>query len=367
MYQKLLIHLKTRNNNRGGSLIAVLVIAVVGMIMLQMLTITSRSTVKKSGNHVAKMSSFNIAEAGKEDFYSKIRSKKFTPLPNTHVTISSDHPFAGGTFTVTCKTGSNPESLYIRTTGAIRSETTNIAITALFAPEIPISNFSNRTGGAIVSRYDVDINGSCEVDGNNYDSLNKLVPSKPGVYGVWTCMSLTLEGSASAGGNGQSPVGKKDLPTYSNIVAFEHAAVPSTLSSPEAFLGVPSGGLNKFKKASLTTPFHGVVYIEDDVGPVHFGNSSGILIVHNASKTATLKANGGTFKGLIICDDIDKVNGGIDILGAVVSLSESTGKWDFNGNSSIHYSSQVLDNLQDYCDNIEMRLDEKAWKEVSHF
>jgi hypothetical protein len=366
MDKRLWILLRNQNNNNGGSLIAVLIIAVVGMIMLQMLTFSSRSTVKKSGHHIAKMSSLNIAEAGKEDFYSKIRSGKFKPQPNTYTTISSDRPFAGGTFTVTCETGANPEILNIRTSGVIRGETTNVEITALFAPEIP-TDLSKNVGGAIISRYDVDINGSCTVDGNDYDSLNILIPSKTGVYGVWTCMSLTLQGAASTGGNGQTPVDRKDLPAWRSVVAYENAPVPASLSSPEAFLGVPSGSLEKFRTSNLTTPFHGIVYIDQDIGPVHFGNSSGILIVHNATKTATLKANGGTFKGLIICDDIDKINGGLDILGAVVSLSESTGNWDFNGNSSIHYSSQVLDNLQNYCGNNEMHLDEQSWKEVAQF
>jgi hypothetical protein len=357
---------RNQNNNNGGSLIAVLIIAVVGMIMLQMLTFSSRSTVKKSGRHMAKMSSLNIAEAGKEDFYSKLKSKQFIPQPNTNVTISSNKPFAGGTFTVTCETGSNAEMLYITSSGAIGGETTNVEITALFAPEIP-TDLSKRVGGAIVSRYNVDINGSCTVDGNDYDSLNNLHLPISGVYGVWTCMELFLQGSAQTGGGGQTPVNKKDLPAWRSVVAYENAPVTASLSSPEAFLGVPSGSLEKFRTSNLTTPFHGIVYIDQDIGPVHFGNSSGILIVHNATKTATLKANGGTFKGLIICDDIDKVNGGLDILGAVVSLSESTGNWNFVGNSSIHYSSQVLDNLQNYCENNGMHLDEQSWKEVAQF
>jgi hypothetical protein len=356
--------LQHHNNNNGGSLIAVLILAVIGMIMLQMLTFSSRSTIKKSGRHMAKMSSLNIAEAGKEDFYSKLRSKQFKPQPNTKVTISSNKPFAGGTFTVTCQTGANPEMLYITSCGAVRGETTSVEITALFAPEIP-SELSKKVGGAIVSRYDVDINGSCTVDGNDYDSLNNLRLPMSGVYGVWTCMQLTLQGNAETGGSGHIPVDKKDLPAWRTIVAYENAPVPSSLSSPEAFLGVPPGSLEKFKVSNLITPFHGVVYIDQDAGPVHFGNSSGILIVHNSSKTATLKANGGTFKGLIICDDIDKINGGLDILGAVVSLSESTGNWNFVGNSSVHYSAQVLDNLQNYCGNIEMHLDEQSWKEVA--
>jgi hypothetical protein len=78
-----------------------------------------------------------------------------------------------------------------------------------------------------------------------------------------------------------------------------------------------------------------------------FGISSGVLVVHNAAGNAAIKnLNSGTFKGLIIADDIEKIH--MTIIGAVVSLTTSpSGNCIGNGSGQILYSTEALEQAAD--------------------
>jgi hypothetical protein len=98
---------------------------------------------------------------------------------------------------------------------------------------------------------------------------------------------------------------------------------------------------------------------------LHLGNSSGILIVHNSTKTANLHLNGGTFKGILIVDEMDKLNGNADVIGAVVALSDyaCAGKFG-NGNSRVLFSSYVINNLGKFCSEMDKSVRELSWVEL---
>jgi len=179
-----------------------------------------------------------------------------------------------------------------------------------------------------------------------------------------TCGLLSLEGSATIGGNGVVPVDNKGLEAVDSLVAQQNASVSSIFDSPEAFLGLPDGTLEQFKTATLTTPFNSLVYITQDyVGPVDFGNSSGILVVHNQFKTSELQITTGVFKGLIICDRMARISGNAEIIGAVVTLSDAEVSTFGTGTAIIKYSRPVLEKLTDYCRNFKKRVVEIAWEE----
>ena len=74
---------------------------------------------------------------------------------------------------------------------------------------------------------------------------------------------------------------------------------------------------------------------------------SGILVVHNSKKNATMDnastPPGEFFKGLLIADDISRLH--MDLIGAIVSLSTSpAGNVIGNGNSTLRYSGQAINN-----------------------
>ena len=98
--------------------------------------------------------------------------------------------------------------------------------------------------------------------------------------------------------------------------------------------------------SKLTWPLTGVTYVE-------LGNNgtwqsmsidgSGILVVHNSYLNAQMKnLNSGTFKGLIIADDIVHIHS--TIIGAVVGLTPnpSDGNCIGNGNGSVLYSAEAI-------------------------
>lgn len=212
-------------------------------------------------------------------------------------------------------------------------------------PANTIELVMNRVRGAITARYSTRLTGSVVIDGRNHDTFDNLVGT--GVFGVYTSGIMDLYGRAMIGGNGIAPVTMPN-PT----VCKENAPEYSYYSSPEAFLGLDEGSLDAYKipASEFTTPFEGVVYVTDELGPVNFVNSRGILIVHNQLSDAKLTLISGRFKGLIICDVMHRINGVPVILGAVVTLSgEITSRFG-NGYARIHYSSETLEELPSYCD-----------------
>ena len=94
-------------------------------------------------------------------------------------------------------------------------------------------------------------------------------------------------------------------------------------------------------------PFNGILYVDGNyTQPPDL--SSGILIVHNSTNTANLgNWNGGTFKGVVIADGINKINGNVTIIGAVYGWgTASTIEVDITaGTPQIKYSKCVLDGL----------------------
>lgn len=180
--------------------------------------------------------------------------------------------------------------------------------------------------------------GGVNIDGRDHDQDGNLT-GDPGVPGIATpAGSFNQGGSSTVGGNGAAPA----LPA--NPAAIETGVDPLG-STPEEILGLAPGALDAYKSATPpTAPFSGINYVTGDWTSADIDGSSGILIVHNDASTALLKNIHGTFKGLIIADDVVHINAGTLILGAVFGL-KSDGVTIGNGNSDIKYSSEVLANL----------------------
>jgi len=112
-------------------------------------------------------------------------------------------------------------------------------------------------------------------------------------------------------------------------------------------------------------PFRGILYVDGDYEMPPDG-STGVLIVHHRNQqgqngctnpagcdVANLgNFNGGTFKGLIIADKINKINGNAQIIGAIFgfgSTVDGVNVDDITGTPNIKYSKCVLDGLnQDF-------------------
>ncbi len=201
-----------------------------------------------------------------------------------------------------------------------------------------------RKGGVVNPRAAVAIsgiastNGSVIVDGREHDSDGNLTGA-PGVYGISTSSSTFNQGGNSkVGGNGIAPA------KPANPASYEVNA-PALSTTPEGILGLDSGALDSYQTTTPPSgPFNGILYLTSSWDGVNLEGSSGILICHNSAGTAYLKNIHGTFKGLIISDDIIHINGDSKIIGAVYGM-KTGGVTLGNGSGEVKFSTQVLSSL----------------------
>lgn len=325
----------TTFSNKGGSLVAVLVIAVIATMILQSIAFSTRSTLKSSGKHVSKVSVLNIAEAGKERVIAQLRERTLTFSANQNSTIYSDESFGAGKYTVRCSTSTSIDTVIIFSTGVQGADTSKLAIVAYIQPD---GNASGWIKAAVTARTDVSTLGNMEIDGRNYRDNNSNFGALDtgGVWGVAAGGTVTAGGSSAIGGNITAP----QKPALSGVTVKEFIDTSSYPQTPEEVLGLSPGALDAYKVSSCPAQVSGITYCET---ADNFVNGSGILIVHNNSGTASFGNYHGHFKGLIIVDEVKHVNGGASVLGAVFLLGRTVGGNCFgNGNSKVHYSAKVL-------------------------
>lgn len=210
--------------------------------------------------------------------------------------------------------------------------------------------------GGITARSVVKTLGNLVIDGRDHDLNGNLLLGQ-GTMGVSTTQTYDQGGASRAGGTAAGGIDHIPAkPADASIV--EEGATYTFPSDPDAVFGHPSGSLKAMAQsgvnggqyvtdpAHLTFPLTGVTYVElasgATWGGIDFGNSSGVLVVHNSSVNAVMKnLNGGSFTGLIIADDIEHIHA--DVIGAVVSLTTTpSGNCIGNGSGSILYSSAAL-------------------------
>jgi len=215
--------------------------------------------------------------------------------------------------------------------------------------------------GAITANTTVSTLGGFTMDGREHDINGNLIAGQ-GTLAVSTAGDFDQGGASTGGGTDNGVDYPPSSPAHASIYE-EHASwtggFPTTPDSVMggASQGYPEGRLKALAQsganggqyvtnpASLTFPLSGVTYVELASGgtwqSMDFGSSTGILIVHNSARNATIKnLNSGTFKGLIIADDVDKIH--CSILGGVVVL-KSIGNCIGNGSGNVKYCSEVID------------------------
>jgi hypothetical protein len=347
-------------NNKGSTLVFVLSLAIVLNIVFVSVYLSVNHTQKASGTKRVQVSALALAEAGKEKLYGAITQKTFIPVQNTRVSVYTDVQLNKGKFSVTCSSNVYLDTFWIESIGQENTNSTTISVVASMRPSINLP--SHPVKAAVTARTSIVVKGNINIDGRDHDTDGVVIDA--GLYGVSTCDSLFIEGSATVGGSGVAPVDKSVISTVRSTVAEEEVAVTAQLNSPESFLGLPAGSLDSYKTTLLTTPMNGLVYVTNSAGPVHFDSSSGILIVHNSAKNAELQITNGYFKGLIIVDLMAKISGNAKIVGAVVTLNDGEVSTFGTGTADILYSSYVMANLGKYCKNIKNKVNEISWKEI---
>lgn len=228
---------------------------------------------------------------------------------------------------------------------------------------------------ALTSNSSAGLSGNITIDGRNH-TVNGTLDSndgntgacdenKPAVTVTDSTKYIDDQGSVALNGHSDYASGDPEYTTKDESIVYV---------TPEHVLGLEPGDLDSAIQdaATYVTPdtLSGLVYVNGDYGAGEAGgnevNGTGILIVHNplfnprehdpadplydsakASDAAYAPANlgninGGTFRGLIIADKIERINGNIDIFGAVVSLSEIDITLVGTGTAQILYSCTAL-------------------------
>jgi hypothetical protein len=236
------------------------------------------------------------------------------------------------------------------TAGGSSGETADTVEVLVQLPTVPPG-----VRGGITANSTVRTLGSLIIDGRDHDLSGELVAGD-GTMGVSTTQTFDQGGSSTGGGT----AGGVDYAPAdpANPAIIEENAVYDFPASPDSVFGYASGTLKAMAQSGanggqyvtnpgdLTFPLSGVTYVELASGEtwqsMDFGASTGVLVVHNSAGNAVIKnLNSGTFKGLIIADDIEKIH--LDIIGAVISLTTSpSGNCIGNGSGQLLYSRAAL-------------------------
>ena len=215
---------------------------------------------------------------------------------------------------------------------------------------------------AITTNNPIKTLGGLIVDGRNH-TMNGALLNNSGTLGIWTTKTLSQSGNSKIGGTALGVDYVPSKPGNSSTIKTGQTYPGGYPSSPDSILGGPSMGFAEGRLKSialsgiggsqyvtnpalLSSPMRGVTYVELPSGGVWQSmniEGTGILIVHNNSKNAGMKnLNGGTFKGLIIADDIVHIH--TDIIGGLIGLSPSPSEGNCigNGNGNVYYSTEAI-------------------------
>jgi hypothetical protein len=368
--------MKTSFKNEKGIVLVVALIMLTVLILLGTTAImTSSSELRISANFKAGTEAFYIADAGLERAKITLNSVSDinTLLASGTLSFGSSVSFGGGAYSVVVTNNAgdpggattDTDKLVVATsTGTSAGGGKRVLQAVFYKPTL------NPPGirGAITANFSVGTLGTMIVDGRDHDMDGNLISSGNGMFGVSTKGDVTEGGNSKIGGT--TTAGVEVAPTKSGTwgppatgfaSACERNAAWTAPLTPDQALGWPEGTLKRIAQsgfggsqyvtnpANLTIPFSGVTFVEippgQDWTAVDFGESTGILVVHNNSRNAVIEnTNAGRFKGVILADDYVHIHN--QIIGAVVALSTnpSSGNCIGNGSGSALYSKAAVDN-----------------------
>ncbi|MBI1923301.1 pilus assembly PilX N-terminal domain-containing protein [Candidatus Poribacteria bacterium] len=213
---------------------------------------------------------------------------------------------------------------------------------------------------SIVTAGPIQILGAIRMDGRDHDLNGNLIPDS-GLPGISTVQTFQQEGASKVGGTADGVDYSPSKPGNPAIIETnaDWSAEGGFPNTPDKFVRLPEGTLKFIAQSGkngsqyvtdpslLTFPLSGVTYVELAHGAswsgVNFDNSSGILVVHNTATNAIMtNLNGGTFRGLIIADDLIHIHN--TIIGAGISLTSapSEGNCIGNGTGKVLYSREAI-------------------------
>jgi Tfp pilus assembly protein PilX len=249
---------------------------------------------------------------------------------------------------IACDPGAIPKTPMYKVTSIGTAKTSQKVLSTM----IQHYSIDPHLDGAVTANSNVTITSAADrIDARDHTCDGNL-HSPSGPHGTLKAVSVPIGDTVTVNKDANIQCSLTGTDTVSGVAncAGTSTPFPSTIG---AFLLGPTAAIEeinafndylesiKVAPPGPTSAFHGVVYVDGDYAALPDG-STGVLIVHNATSTATLGPyNGGTFKGLVIADVL-QINGNAEIIGAVVTFAGVTAG---EGNPSIIYSKCVMEGL----------------------
>ncbi|TLY32691.1 MAG: hypothetical protein E6K56_02655 [Ignavibacteria bacterium] len=210
----------------------------------------------------------------------------------------------------------------------------------------------------VTARTDITVNGNMTIDARDHLPSGALGPGV-GTYAIYSTKSFTPGGSSQTGGTNSSGTDYAPASTPGPGVVLTDVTWPDYPGTPDSVMGgtgngFPEGTLKAMAKtgargsqyspdgSGIRTPLKGVTYIEGNYAGSMDG--TGILVVHNSSRSAVYNNSTGTFMGLLIVDDI--IHDHSTLYGAMVVLTPNppAGNVFGNGNGGVYFSRDAIYN-----------------------
>ena len=212
------------------------------------------------------------------------------------------------------------------------------------------TNINVQSAAAVIDGHNFDCNGNNPSDTNSL----KAATSPTGASGISINKPQNLQctagtGVANCGGTSSTfPDTIGELLLKGNSPPPTQAQIDALNTYLESIKIDPVAHPEKLPSSA----FHGVLYVDGNYTQPPDG-STGILIVHhrdiNGHDIANLgNFNGGTFKGLIVADKINKINGNAQIIGGIFGFgnaADGVSVDDVTGTPNIKYSKCIIDGL----------------------
>ena len=219
--------------------------------------------------------------------------------------------------------------------------------------------------GAISTNNPVRTLGALIIDGRNH-KLDESLVLESGTYAIWTTSTIDQSGTSTYGGTYKALDIPLQKPADPRVILTNQVWPGGYPDTPDSVLGgtaygYPHGMLKSLAMSSingsqyttdpstLSHPLSGITFVELTTATPHNKwedadvTGSGILVIHNDALNARVwNMEAGTFKGLIIADDLVHVH--TTVVGAIIVLTPSPSSGNTIGNSdgAVLYSTEAI-------------------------
>lgn len=210
------------------------------------------------------------------------------------------------------------------------------------------TNINIQSASAIIDGRNYDCNGNNPAGDNNF--LAATTPTGTAGISINKPQNLQCDNGTGLTNCGGTSGAFPDTIGALLLRDSTPAATQSQINALDAFLESIKIDPAAHPELLPSSAFHGILYVDGDYAKPPDG-STGVLIVHHRDAgnhdVATLgNFNTGTFRGLIIADKINKINGNAQIIGAIFGFgngADGVAVDDVTGTPNIKYSQCAID------------------------